>query len=230
MILLAIMSYPGGNAALARHWTYFERSGADKIVGIAPYEGKTVFPAGIEVAKFGNDSYIDGPELPQRLIWTLVYCEALAPDYVIVAEYDTVFFKPIDPRKMTGFLASHYSGGQTWGSKAKAFYHNPWVFKALCLPDFIAFAQKEIDQGVCGFKNRHELARPEGSPDVFFGYCAQELGLSVQTDLWSEYTQNDLKDPAHLEAARVAYHNGVAVIHGIKTAKELEIIMGDVGI
>jgi hypothetical protein len=220
------MSYPGGNDALKRHWPYFLKSGADKIVGIGPYDGNTEFPSGITQAKVGNNSYIDGPELPQRLIWTLVFCEAHEPDYVIIAEYDTVFFNPIDPSKMTHYLASHYAGGQTWGSRAKGFYHNPWVFKKSVLAPMIDFGQKAINDGVCGFKSRSELARPEGSPDVFFAYCAQELGLTVQPDLWSEYSRNDLKVPEHLLAAQQAYKEGVDVIHGIKTEAELKYIIG----
>jgi hypothetical protein len=218
------MSYPGGNAALFRHWKYFEQSGADKIIGIAPIEGHTEFPIGIDVAKMGCNSYINGCELPQRLIWTLVTCQAHNPDYVGVVEYDTVFFHRVDPTRMTNFLASHYAGGPTWGSKAKGFYHNPWYFKASCIDAFIEFGQKAIEEGVCGVKNRDELARPEGSPDVFFAYVAQELGLTVQTDLWTEYSRNDFKRMENLNEARVMFSKGVDVIHGIKTKEELEYI------
>jgi hypothetical protein len=172
----------------------------------------------------GKNSYIDGAHLPQRMVDTIEMLLPQSWEVLMLIEYDTLILKPVQVENMTELLAGHYAGGRTWESKASAYYHNPWLFKRDIAALFVLEGKDAISSGVCGQKTGYALAEPEGSPDVFFGYIAEQIGTPVQSDLWSEYTRNDLKDPAHLEEARRAYQDGVDVIHGCKSQHELDYI------
>lgn len=232
MLVLCIHSFPDGNAAVERHWPYFMHAGADLVLGIATIEGLCRFPETVDkVVKIGCNSYINGPHLPQRLIDTLSYVlDNVGGNYIMVAEYDTVIFKPIKLENMEKELAGHLAGGRTWESKATAFYHNPWLFSRAAAEQFISAGQAAINEGICGHITPVAYGTPEASPDVFFAYIAERLGLEVQTDLWSEFSRNDLYHRANLELAREAYRNGVDVIHGIKHQHELEYILNGAGV
>lgn len=227
MLVLCIHSYPGGNSAVERHWDYFMHAGADLVLGIATFDGICRFPETVdEVAQIGCSSYINGPHLPQRLIDTLSYVlEKYDPNFILVAEYDTVIFRRIELENLEKELASHLAGGRTWESKATAFYHNPWLFSRAAAEKFIPAGRAAIDEGICGHITPVAYGTPEASPDVFFGYIAERLELDVQTDLWTEFSRNDLFQRGNLELAREAYLEGVDVIHGIKTQQELEYIL-----
>lgn len=232
MLVLCIHSFPSGNAALERHWPYFMHAGADLVVGVATIEGACHFPMGAdEVVKIGCNSYINGPHLPRRLIDTLSYVlENIECNFIMVAEYDTVFFHPIELENMEKELAGHLAGGKTWDSKANAFYHNPWLFSRKAAEQFAVKGLEAICEGVCGQLSPVAYGTPEASPDVFFGYVAEQLGLEVQTDLWTEFSRNDLYERSNLELARERYKEGIDVIHGIKTQQELEYILNGTGL
>jgi hypothetical protein len=149
----------------------------------------------------------------------------MAWDHLMIVEYDTVIFHRIQVEKMTGLLAAHYAGGPTWGSKAKGFYHNPWVFRRIAAYDFVFQGRSAVEKGVCGERGPSSYGNPEASPDVFFAYVAEQMFCDVQSDLWSEFSRNDLKD-GRLALAQQAYRDGVDVIHGIKTEEELHAIIG----
>jgi len=220
---LAIHSYPGANDTVARHWRYFLRQKAQKIYGIGTEGGGCEWPGGNHT-EIGKNSYIDGPVLPMRMLDTIDFFLPLDWDILIIAEYDTVIFNRIEVEWMNRCLAGHLAGGKTWESKAEHFYHNPWLFDHGVAEDFVRTGREAIADGICGKKTENAYATPEGSPDVFFGYMAEYLGLDVQDDLWTQYSQNDLKDHARLVGAREAFLNNVDVIHGIKTKDELDYI------
>jgi hypothetical protein len=225
--LLAIHSYPGGNDAFARHWPFFQNQKADTIFGIGTTDGQCTWPPDINgTLNIGKNSYIDGPHLPNRMIDTVEQMLALEWQVMILCEYDTLFLNRIKVEKMTEPLASHYAGGPTWGSKASCFYHAPWIWKRDAASEFIVVGTEAIRDGICPDRQRGQPPSAECSPDVFFAYVSEKMpGGSVQKNLWTEYSRNDLKDTGRLEGARKAYREGIDIIHGVKTKEELDYIV-----
>jgi len=223
-MILLIHTYPGGSDALLRHWPYFQNSGAKEIWIITTEDGKCVVPDNTITFRIGPDKYIDGSNLPTRLIDTLEVGLASNHDHLLVAEYDVLFFHPIRYKEMEHAVAAPLSGGPTWGSKAQSFSHCPWLFHREFAERFIAEGRRVIEEGICT-RERGQASSPESSPDVFFGLVCQRLNQPIQHDLWREYSRNDLTLQGHLEEAREAYRNGVDVLHGIKRAEELAFIL-----
>ena len=224
-MILLVQSYPGANEAFERHYSYYLKSGADRIVGIGTTDGGCKFPEGCESTIIGKNSYINGSVLPQRLIDTLKYGVTQNDPVICVCEYDTLFFRHLPIERMEHAVAAHYTGGQTWGSKARSFYHGPWVFHREAARRFVECGQDEIDKGICGPLNQPHPHPPECSTDVFFGYVTERHNFTVQDGLWKEFTRNSFDLPGSLEAAREAYRAGVDVIHGCKTKAELDFIL-----
>lgn len=218
-LICAIQTFPGGSAALVRHWSYFQRQQADKYLAITTEDNGCFVPIGMDEAVIGVNRYIHGDHLPRRLVDTIETCLSFGYDLIAIAEYDHVTFNRIPFEQMTLGVAAHLAGGQTWGSKAKAFYHNIWAFKRKKAEQFVTEGRKIIDDGIA-------YNSPESSPDCFFGWTCERAGLPVQTDLWREYSRNDLRDKEHLKEARQAYRSGVDSIHGIKQEHELAYIIG----
>lgn len=215
--LLAIMSYPAGTPTLGRHWDYFKRAGADELYVIGTWEQKDK-PDPKEAGYWciGENKYIWAEHLPNRLLDTLEAMLSLGRhEFIMIAEYDTLFLNPIPIEQMSMRVAAHYAGMK---DKGIAFYHNPWLFKKDFAQDFIEEGRKVVAEDICKYNTA------ESSPDVFFGLVCARLGEPVQTDLWIEYSRNSLDVPGHLEEARLAFQEGYDVIHGIKTAAELEFI------
>ena len=223
-VLLAVMSYPGANATFARHWPYFERQQADWVCGIGTTNGKCEWPDGVQQLDIGESRYIDGSHLPRRMLDTIEVLLLMPWRVLILCEYDTVFFKPIPTKKLTT-AAGHLAGGKTWGSKANAYYHNPWVFTREIAIKFLYLGRAALEDGICPDRESGQPSTPECSPDVFFGYVMEQGGIPVQIDLWREYSRNSFDLPGHLEEAQVAYRDGVDVIHGIKTKEQLDFIL-----
>lgn len=222
-MILLIHSYPKGSETLKRHWPYFMNSGADEIWVIGTTEGECWAPEGIPLVRVGEDRYIDGPHLPNRLIDTLEWGACTEHEHILIAEYDVLFLSPIKVKMMEHAVAAHRAGSQTWGSTAKSFYHPPWLFKREFAKRFIEEGRKVIAEGIPDRK-RGQPPPPEASPDVFFGLVVERLGQPVQIDLWTEYSRNGFDVPGHLGEAREARRNGVVVIHGIKSKMEMDFI------
>jgi hypothetical protein len=223
-MLLLCQTYPGGNDTLKRHWKYFWNSGALETWVITTNDGDCWVPDGITTFKCGKDCYIDGSHLPTRLLDTLEIGLASDYDHILVAEYDVLFFHSIRYQAMEHAVASHRAGSATWGSKARSFYHNPWLFHREFAERFIEEGRKVISEGICT-RNPGEPSTPESSPDVFFGLVCERLNQTVQDNLWSQFSQNSFDIPGALVQAREAYRNGIDVIHGVKTKAELDFIL-----
>lgn len=222
-VMLAIFTCARCSPALLRHWPYFQRQEADWNYIITT----NLFcdtPPGVPTMSVAEDKYIDGAHLPQRLIDTMARLLELPWEILILAEYDTLIINRIRTEAMELAVAGHLTGYQTWGSKAKTYYHNPWVMMREPAIKFVAAGQKAIDEGVCGQKGPNAYGAPESSPDVFFGYVCETAGIKVQPNLWNEYTRNSFDHPGHLDEARAAYRAGVDVIHGCKSKEELDFI------
>lgn len=224
-VIHLIHSYPGANDAFARHIPYYRNAGGD-VIGVETNDQLCRFPPYCGVVQIGKNSYIDGPVLPQRLLDTIRYAlEYHNDEHILISEYDTLFFSRIRVEAMETGIASHKAGGATWGSKASAFFHNPWLFARESAQKFLRAGEAAIAQGICPPRESGLPSTPECSPDVFFGYVCENACLPVQDDLWTEYSRNSLDLPGHLDEARDARRKGADVIHGVKTAAELEHIL-----
>jgi len=222
--LLAVMTYPGGNDALKRHWPFFLSQDADWYYVITTEGDELEPPPHAHKRVIGRNCYIEGSHLPQRMVDTIAELLKLPWTVLILCEYDTLFLHRIRVEALEHAVAAHYAGGQTWGSKASGFHHNPWVFMREAAIRFVDFGRKAIAEGVCGNKTDAALSAPEGSPDVFFTYVCEQMGQTIQKDLWQEYSRNTLDLPGHLDEARKAYKDNLDIIHGCKTAHELSYI------
>lgn len=223
--LMAILSCSSCSPTLIRHWPYFLRQRADHYRIITTTSSCDI-PDNVLPIIIGEDRYIDGPHLPNRVLNTIDSMLGLALDWdvLILCEYDCLFFTSIKAEGV-GTLAGHRAGGKTWGSKAEGYYHNPWVFRKDTAAAFLTAGRQAIRDGICPERGSGQPSTPECSPDVFFGYVAEALGLTVQSDLWRQYSRNSFDIPGHLEEAREAYRNGVDVIHGIKTQEQLDFLL-----
>lgn len=224
-VLLSILSYPGANDAVSRHWPYFLRQEAEWIYGIGTTDGGCEWPAGINgIRNIGENKYISGRHLPTRMLDTIQELLLLPWEILAIVEYDTVIFNRIRVEALEHAVAAHYAGGPTWGSKAKSgFHHNPHIMHREAAIKFLAEGRKAVEEGICD-RERGQPDPPEASPDVFFTLICERINQPIQSGLWREYSRNSLDLAPHLNEAKEAYRLGCDVIHGIKTLKELEYI------
>jgi hypothetical protein len=212
--LLAVQSCSSCSPALLRHWDYFQRQKADIEIVIVTEDKPCQVPPGVKKMAIGVDKYLDAEHLPSRLLNTIASLLQSPWDTLIMCEYDTVIFNRIKVEEMNSDVSSHLAGQR----ESYRFFHNPWLFKRDAAIRFVDEGRKVIAEGKCTWNSA------ESSPDVFFGTVCDRLKLWVGLNLWTQYSRNSLDVPGHLEEAREAYRGGVDVIHGIKTAKELEFI------
>ena len=218
-VLLAVMTCHTCSPTLLRHWSWFQRQKADyeyMITTDKPCE----CPPGVRTIRVPPDSYLNGPVLPERMCDTLASLLTVPWRTLVLAEYDVLILNRIPVEKMEGDIAAHLAGFQHSTMLAKCFYHTPWVFKRDAAIRFVDAGRRVIEEGVCSYGS------PESSPDVFFGLVVEQYGLKIQTDIWSEYSRNSFDHPEHLVEARQAFRDGVDIIHGCKTEKELLYITG----
>jgi hypothetical protein len=218
-VLLSIMSYPGANDTVKRHWKYWRIQQADWLYGIGTTGGGCSWPETISgTREIGANKYILADHLPRRICDTIQSMLDLPWTILVLIEYDCLILKRIPVEQMEHGIAAHLAGHRTWNSKAQRFYHNPWIFMREAAIKFVEAGRKIIEEGVCAENT------PESSPDVFFALVCERNEWPVQTDLWKEYSRNSLDNPVHLEEARQAVQNGVDVVHGIKTQQQLEYV------
>lgn len=215
-MLLAIHSYPGANDAVRRHWPHFKQA-APTIHGIATIGGGCEWPEPVPAVEIGENRYMNGKNLPKRLLDTMEYCLGVGEELFCIAEYDSVFFKPIP--KWAG-VAAHRAGGRTFGAQSSFFIHNPWFFDRESAACLLAIGRELVETGYVAY------GTPESSPDVFLAWCCEAAGLPVKFDLMSEFSRNCLDVPGDLDLARQAYRGGIDIIHGIKTQQEYDYITG----
>lgn len=210
-LLLAIHSHAGANARIPVHWPFYERSGADKIIGIGTTDGRCQWPDGVEHVEIGRDGYIDGDHLPRKLLDTMQFMLLLPYDRYCLIEWDCLFFAPLP--EFTGMAAFH-AGNRSPGMRAQRFWHCPWSW--------------DWDTGMSFLtKGRDLLRRVSGhecSPDVFFGWVCEEAGIPVSQP-WKGFSRNSLDCAGDVELARKARMAGAVAIHGIKRRADLDYVM-----
>lgn len=220
-LLLCIHSYPGANEILARHWPHFLTAEADEIVGIGTTDHGCRFPDGIRSVEIGENKYMDGKHLPQRLLDTIKFCLTTQHQWFCIAEYDVLFFKPV-PKVMNNEdcpVAGHLAGGRVFGSQPAFFLHNPWFLTRESASRILSAGRGLIQTPYVAY------GTPESSPDVFFAWCCEQADLPVHFNLMTEFSRNSLDCAGDLEAARAARRAGVDIIHGVKTLEEYNYIL-----
>ena len=73
-LLLVIQSYPGATYAVNRQWPFYLNAGAYEIHGIGTTDNGCIWPDGVKSVLIGDNKYIDGKHLPNRLLDTIEYC------------------------------------------------------------------------------------------------------------------------------------------------------------
>lgn len=226
-MILLIHSWGGANETVKRHWPYFLNFGASRIVGVSTEIGDCVWPKGTDHVVSGNGKYMDGPNLPNRLMETIRIGGLLDDneEWFVCCEYDTLC---LDPKALSGIeqiktdeptVFCHRTGGQTFDAKVDWFSHNPWVWNKAAARVLVPEMQKILDEGHCGY------GKAESSPDVFWAFACERAGVTVLFDFWKQFTRNSLDIPGDLEAARDAALNGAQVLHGVKTKEQLDYIL-----
>lgn len=217
IVFLAVFTCEKGSEALKRHWPYFERQKADLLYCISTTDKYCVLPdVVIPSIAVGKDDYINGPHLPMRLVDAIRECLKLKWDILMLCEYDTVMFNRIPVEQMSQPMAAHLAGHLP----EYHFYHNPWCFTREAAESFSKEGLAVVMSGICSYGSK------ESSPDVFFGLVCKRMGMEIQHDLWREFSRNRMDNPGDLDLARACYRDGFSVIHGVKTAEELEYICG----
>lgn len=224
-LLLLIHSYGGANETVKRHWPFYEKFGADRIVGVSTEMGDCRWPDGIERFVAGDGRYMNGPNLPTRLLKTIEYSMGQPELWCACIEYDTLALQPgpfglipgdTSPHAM---VFCHRTGGQTFGSKSSFFSHNPWVWNKHAAAKLVVEMRAILAEGHCAY------GTPESSPDVFWAYACERSGVTIAFDYWSQFTRNSFDLEGDLELACRAAADGVQVLHGIKTEQQLAAIV-----
>ncbi len=212
MKILLIHTHGSVNDTVARHFPYYLRAGCDRTVGVQTTKGDCRWPSADSVV-IGGDSYVAGNHLPNRLLRTLEYAVNQGATEILVAEYDTVFFKPF-PALPAGF-SLNVTGGSMAGYRCSRFFHGPWCMDAETAKETIETGDRLLAEGI----------NEGGSPDTFLGYITDLLKLPVHEGVFKNYSRNSLDQPTHLQEARQAYRDGAVCIHGIKLESELSFIL-----
>lgn len=210
-VLLAVFTCAKCSPALLRHWPYFLNQKADEYCIITTENKPCATPKGVFTLPVGVDNYINGAHLPRRMVNAISALLKQDWDRLILAEYDTIFFKPIPV--MTSYCAAHVAGFYP----ESTFYHNPWMFSREMAEPFVKKGNERLPLIQDGSR--------EASPDVFFGVVTKEACIWVDSP-WKEFSRNTLENPGDLDLARACYRDGYHVIHGVKTKEELEYILG----
>lgn len=225
-LLLLIHSWGGANEAVKRHWPYYENFGADRIVGVSTEVGDCEWPEKIDTLVCGDGRYMQGSNLPERLLGTVEYSLTQPELWCACIEYDTLALKPKpfglipDDTSPHPMVFCHRTGGQTFGSNASFFSHNPWLWNKHAAAKLVIEMRAILAEGHCGY------GTPESSPDVFWAYACERAKVNIVFDYWSMFTRNSFDCEGDLELACKAAAEGVQVIHGTKTEHQLAAIVG----
>jgi len=211
-LLLAVQSYPGANDTVKRHYPYWLRAGASRIVGISTTGGGCEFPNGMESVEIGINSYINGDILSRRLLDTIGWMLTQPEEWFCIIEYDTIFIKEISNLKLGATM--HLTGWHTLPDTTNPFYHNPWI-----MDRNTAIKLKET-----GERLLIEKKEMLGCPDVCMGRMVTESKVDIHE--FELYTQNTIDHNIDhiLEAQRLVKNSLITAIHGIKSIETFNII------
>lgn len=223
-MLLLIHSWGGANETVVRHWPYYLNFGAGRVVGVSTEKGDCIWPKGVESFVCGDGEYMNGPNLPRRLMGTILWSLNQPEEWCACCEYDHLALQPnalegiteIHTKDPTVFC--HRTGGQTFDAKVDWFAHAPWIWNKSAARVLVPEMQKIIDEGHCAY------GKAESSPDVFWAYACERAKVTVIHDFFTMHSRNCYDLPGSLEEACDAVAMGVQFCHGVKHPHELEAI------
>lgn len=211
-ICMAIHSYPKANDGLKRHWPYFKRAEADENIIITTTDGGCWVPDDARSIMIGSDMYISNTHLPMRLIRTYEHMlRHTKHDFLVVAEWDCIFFRPI-PRDLPTGLTGNMAGGKPQGCRCNFFIHPIWACDRNTAELIVKTGKEIINEGIS-----------DSSPDCHMGQVVERAGIPFNKDTLS-YSRNTVDNPVWAEEARQAVKNGALWVHGIKHADILEAV------
>lgn len=213
-LVLAIQSFPGANKTVLRHFPYYEKSGADQIIGIGTSDGKCEWPEGVMVENIGADLYCVGSHLPKRFLRTLEYMLTMTRhETLAVCEYDTLFFREI-PKDLPIGLTAHYAGGKPAGCHCNQFWHGVWCMDRVTAVMMVQAGYHLIEEG-----------KVDPSPDCFIGQIVEAAEIPAHKDILKSYSRNTIHGNQWISEARYAIEHGAVCIHGIKSQEVLQEII-----
>lgn len=210
---LLIHSHPAANDIVARHWSWYQKSGLD-IFGIGRDGNGCQWP---DNAPYFNIGRVGRGDLSERLTATfeLFLQNPRLADYThaMVIESDAIFLG--SPPYGHIEAAATLAGGPIAGFKANAFYHTPWWLNRDMANRFVSSARNLIRAGEV----------EQNSPDFFFALAFDRLGIPVG-HLTGTFCRNVLGTyPGDFEAVRERVKSGqVWYVHGVKTREHLDAI------
>ena len=221
-----IQSYPGGNADFRYLWPWTKRhAGFDRVLVTGP-KG-TWHPPEAEFFECGRDAYVDGDNLPRKLLDSVTYADRMLwreinhkpdpTDWLTVCEYDVLFVRPFVRFVPESVMCCIRMGGQIPGCESHWFSHWPVSASRHTWVEWQMAARHLLLQ------NRIE----HGHPDAFLALACEVAGIQPKFDVWHGFSRNTIHglNPANpnqtdfLPEARAAYKAGAIVYHGVKTSK-----------
>ncbi|MGB7195338.1 MAG: hypothetical protein WBD81_17930 [Collimonas pratensis] len=212
-LVIGIQSCPSGNGACARHWPYFEKAGADELIGIGTTCGGTIFPLGVRSEMIGANLYITGKHLPRRLIRSFELLLKTKHDWLCVAEYDVIFLREI-PKDLPLGVTAHLAGGKPFDCHCNMFLHGPWICDRETAKIVIAIGHEIL-----------QTNEVDPSPDCFLGQIIEKGEIPFRGDILKSYSRNTIHPGQWAQEAREARFNGAICVHGVKDAQVLNEIM-----
>jgi hypothetical protein len=212
---LIIQSWAGATEAVKRHWPFYKRSGFE-LFGVGRTNTRCEWPEPIPTKDIGIDSYINGDNLPRRLVdtfrWFVEDPIFQSFTHACVIEYDLIFLRepPVIPA-----VGAHRAGPNIPPMRSNSFYHCPWFADREHAKQFVAKGDELLVKG------DFEL----GNPDFMFGLIWQELGVPVE-HLDGTFSRNSLDLEPDRKLARILIREGqIWACHGVKTADQLSEIL-----
>lgn len=213
---LLIHSFAGANEIVKRHWEFYKRSGFD-IFGVGRTNTICLWPESMRTKNIGVDAYIDGDNLPRRLVdtfdWFLHDEIFKAYSHCCVIEYDTIFLTA--PPAVDVTAAAHLAGGGYPGFTCSHFHHCPWWLDRENAGKFVAKGREMIAGGDI----------EKGSPDFFFSLVMERAGVDVK-HLDGTFSRNSLDIPEDRKLCQTLIRSKLLwFVHGVKTKEQLEEIL-----
>jgi len=219
--LVAILAHAGYESLLRRHWPYYQNSGCD-ILGVGRVDKPFNWPNPPSVNQFvgeirlGNDGYADGDNHLMRLIGLLEWFvdePGLQDRYhdICIIEADSVFLGKLPPHP--GGLCTTIGGfGDGRDFAPCAFFHTPWWVDRLTALHILDVGSKMLKMRLF----------ERGFVDRWLGLMVELYG--IRRTPAPAFSVNTLDNPDFIAAAREAVKKGAVYVHGVKTARQLELL------
>lgn len=217
MHVAVVQSYPGASHDAQYLWPWLKRNGGFDHVVYAGPRG-TWHPPEADLFVTSRDAYVDGDNLPRKLVDSVAHVLASYKcDVITASEYDVFHCRPFPREFPPDVMCCHLVGGYMEGYETPEFSHWPYTARRDVWEKWLVTARQLLDAG--------RITR--GSPDTFHSLACVVGGIPLKHDHWVGFSKNtihgkltdDPKDVGFYPEAREAYRNGAVVQHGTKTSR-----------